>query len=71
MFKLFDELKNYKPYDIKEQEDVIKITSFLKNNTNCCDRSNLDGYITAGAFVCDYGMIRMIKKYKGFINNGK
>lgn len=53
MFKLLDELKNYKPYDNKEQEDVIKITSFLKNNTNCYDRSNLEGHITAGAFICD------------------
>lgn len=53
MFKLLDELKNYKPYDNKEQEDLTKIISFLECNTNCYDRSNLDGYVTAGAFVCD------------------
>ncbi len=53
MFKLLDELKNYKPYDNKEQEDLTKIISFLECNTNCYDRSNLDGHVTAGAFVCD------------------
>lgn len=53
MFKLLDELKTYKPYDSKEQEDLMKIIFFLENDTNCFDRSNLDGHITAGAFVCD------------------
>ncbi len=53
MFKLLDELKKYKPYDNKEQEDLIKIISFLECNTNCYDRPNLEGHVTAGAFVCD------------------
>lgn len=53
MFKLLDELKKFKPYDNKEQEDLIKIISFLECNTNCYDRSNLKGHVTAGAFVCD------------------
>ena len=53
MFKLLDELKDYKPYDIKEQEDTIKVILFLENNTNCYGISNLKGRITAGAFVCD------------------
>lgn len=53
MFKLLDKLRNYKPYDNKEQEDLTKIISFLECNTNCYDRSNLEGHVTAGAFVCD------------------
>lgn len=53
MFKLLDELKKYKPYDNKEQEDLTKTILFLENSKNCYDRSNLEGHITAGAFVCD------------------
>lgn len=53
MFNLLNEVKNYKPYDNKETEDVQKVKNFLENCTNCYDRSNLEGHITAGAFVCD------------------
>ena len=53
MFKLLDELRIYKPFDSREKEDLIKVISFLENDTNCFDRSNLKGHITAGAFVCD------------------
>ena len=49
----FCEIKIYKPYDNKEKEDVQKVKYFLENYTNCYDRSNLEGYITAGAFVGD------------------
>lgn len=44
MFKLLDELKNYKPYDNKEQEDLTKIVimhikivsiKFIKFYQNC------------------------------------
>lgn len=53
MFKLLDELKNLKPYDSKEQEDLEKTILFLENDKNCFDRSNINGHITAGAFICD------------------
>ena len=53
MFNLLEELKKYKPYDKLEQEDVLKMISFLENGKNCYDRSNLQGHVTAGAFVCD------------------
>ena len=53
MFDLIKELKNYIPFDQKENEDVKKTLEFLKTNQNCYDRSNLFGHVTAGAFVCD------------------
>lgn len=54
MFNLLEQLKGYKPYDEKEQEDVLRVVTFLENNKNCYDRSNLIGHVTAGAFVCDH-----------------
>ena len=53
MFNLLNEIKIYKPYDNKEKENVQKVKYFLENYTNCYDRSNLEGHITAGAFVGD------------------
>lgn len=53
MFNLLEELKKYKSYNSKEQQDVNRTIYFLENASNCFDRSNLEGHITAGAFVCD------------------
>ncbi len=53
MFNLLNELENYKPYDNNEKECVESIINFLKHNSNCFDRTNLEGHITAGALVCD------------------
>ena len=53
MFSLLEELKKYKPFDKREKEDLNKTLRFLENNSNCYDRSNKIGHITAGAFICD------------------
>lgn len=53
MFKLLEELKKYKPFNNKEQQDVNLAICFLEKSSNCFDRSNLEGHITAGAFICD------------------
>lgn len=53
MFDLKTELKTYKPYDLKEAEAVKQVLDFLDNSTNCYDRSNLKGHVTAGGFVAD------------------
>lgn len=53
MFNLKYELQNYKPFDENEKQSVKEVLEFLENNTNCYDRSNLKGHVTAGAFVCD------------------
>ena len=52
-FNLKQALKEYKPTDAKEKEDLIKIIEFLDNNSNCFERKNLEGHITAGALVID------------------
>ena len=53
MFSPLEELKKYKPFDKREKEDLNKTLRFLENNSNCYDRSNKIGHITAGAFICD------------------
>jgi len=53
MFNLIDELEKYTPFDQLEAEHVKKTLNFLKNNTNCFDRSNKSGHVTAGGLVCD------------------
>lgn len=53
MFDLINELKTYNPMNKTEEENVEKVLDFLKNNTNCFDRSNLKGHITAGGLVVD------------------
>ena len=52
-FNLKEALKEYEPTDKKEQEDLSKIIEFLDNNSNCFERKNLEGHITAGALVID------------------
>ena len=52
-FNLVQELEKYKPLDEQEKENVKKVLEFLANNTNCYDRSNLKGHITAGGLVVD------------------
>ena len=53
MFNLFEELKNYLPYDYDEAENKRKILNFLLDHENCFSRENQYGHITAGGFVCD------------------
>lgn len=52
-FNLERELKNYKAFNDQEKENVEKTLKFLKDNSNCFDRSNLKGHITAGGLVVD------------------
>ena len=52
-FNLARELEKYKPFNEQEKENVAKVLEFLTNNTNCYDRSNLKGHITAGGLVVD------------------
>lgn len=53
MFNLIDELNDFIPMDKTEESNVKKVLDFLNNNTNCFDRSNLKGHITAGGLVVD------------------
>lgn len=53
MFILEKELKNYKPFDQKENENLELVKNFLKNETNCFSRTNLKGHITGSALVID------------------
>lgn len=53
MFNLINELTQFIPMDNVEKNNVKKVLEFLNNNTNCFDRSNLKGHITAGGLVVD------------------
>ena len=53
MFDLEKELRNYLPYDFDEAENKRKVLNFLLDNDNCFSRTNLEGHVTAGGFVCD------------------
>lgn len=53
MFNLEQELKKYIPYNEDEKINVQKTLQFLLTNSNCYDRSNLFGHISASAFVVD------------------
>ena len=64
MFSLLEELKKYKPFDKREKEDLNKTLHFLENNSNCYDRSNKVGHITAGAFICDKGGNILLNHHK-------
>ena len=52
-FNLIEELENYHPGNEKEKEYVERTLRFLKTNSNCFSRENLNGHITAGALVID------------------
>lgn len=53
MFDLTSELQKHVPYDKNEAKCVKDTLQFLKTSSNCFDRSNLSGHITAGGLVCD------------------
>lgn len=53
MFNLIEQLEKYKYFDKNEEKSVNDTMIFLRQSTNCFDRSNLKGHITAGGFVCD------------------
>ena len=52
-FNLIKELEKYNPQDEDEKENLERILNFIKTNSNCFSRKNLDGHITAGALVID------------------
>ena len=52
-FNLVDELNKFNPFNEDENDNVKKVLDFLANNTNCYDRSNLKGHVTAGGLVVD------------------
>lgn len=52
MFDLTSQLKQLSPFDENEKVSIEKTLDFLKNSTNSFSRSNLEGHVTAGAFVC-------------------
>lgn len=64
MFNLIEQLKSYKPFDKLEKENVKKVLNFLQTNTNCYNRSNLKGHITAGGFVCDKNSNILLNHHK-------
>ncbi|MBR2468521.1 MAG: NUDIX domain-containing protein [Clostridia bacterium] len=53
MYDLIKELTKHKTFDENEENSKQTVLEFLKNNTNCYDRSNLKGHITAGALLVD------------------
>lgn len=53
MFDLMSELQKHFSYDKNEEKCVKDTLQFLKASSNCFDRSNLSGHITAGGLVCD------------------
>lgn len=53
MFDLLKKLKNHKSFDQNEEQSRLATINFLIDSTNCYDRSNKQGHITAGALVCD------------------
>lgn len=63
-FNLLKELKTYKPYNELERQNVNKVLSFLENNHNCYDRSNLDGHITAGGLICSKDGLLLLNHHK-------
>ena len=52
-FNLREELESYTPFDKHEKENVQKVIQFLTTHSNCYDRSNLEGHVTAGGLVVD------------------
>lgn len=63
-FNLIDELKSYNPYNDIEKQNVDKVLTFLHNNQNCYDRSNLLGHITAGGFICSKDGLILLNHHK-------
>lgn len=52
MTNFFDHIHNYAPYDVREAADLQKIYDFMgKRPDNLFCRTNLEGHITASAWV--------------------
>ena len=65
MYDLIEELTKHQTFDENEEDSKQTVLKFLKNNTNCYDRSNLAGHITAGALVVDGKGEVLLNHHKG------
>jgi len=65
MRNFFDHIKEYAPYDAREAEDLAKIQNFIKNSDNLFCRTNLEGHITASAWVVNHTLNKaLLLKHK-------
>lgn len=53
MFNILQEVKKHVCYDDREENCKKQIIDFLNIGNNSFSRTNLEGHITAGGFVCD------------------
>lgn len=67
-FNLYEELKNHKPFDEMEKQKIEKFLAFLETGDNLYSRTNLEGHVTAGGFVCDeFGNV-LINRHKNSVH---
>lgn len=67
-FNLLAELKSYQPFDETEKEKLEKVIGFLETGENLYSRTNLEGHVTAGGFICDeFGNI-LIHRHKNSVH---
>lgn len=48
---LIEELKVHKAYDVKEKAHLERMIEFVESNSDCFERSLLEGHLTASALV--------------------
>ncbi len=60
---LYDELKNYIPFNSQEEADKELFLEFLRENENAYCRENLFGHVTASAWIVNRDRTRVLFCY--------
>ena len=60
MISLLQSIKKYNPDNVEIEITKQRFLQFIEQNSNCLLRSNLNGHITASAFVVDFNANKLL-----------
>lgn len=56
-------IEDFVPYNEQEEKDKRLILNFIKNNSDCLDRTNLNGHLTVSVWVVDPSQTKTLMIY--------
>ena len=69
MEKLYNQIKNYIPYNAKEAADKEAMLFFMERNPDCLLRTNLNGHFAATAWVVNRQRTKVLMIYHNIYNS--
>ena len=60
---LYDEIKSFKPFDEREEEDQKAMLEFIENNDDVLTRNNRIGHFTTSAWIVNKERTKVLMIY--------